>query len=99
MECLFDILCSLLITNENKEDFYSKEGIQLMVLMLKASRQSKSGALRTLNFALSGKESEKLCDKFIEVAGLRYIFPYYMANPNQIFKHAADSHDYESKYT
>ena len=44
---------------------------------------SRNGALKVLNHALSGPEGKDNCSKFIEVLGLRTIFPLFMKTPKK----------------
>ena len=46
MENLFDCLCSLLLEVENRTRFLKGEGLQLMNLMLREKKKSRSGALK-----------------------------------------------------
>ena len=46
MENLFDCLCSLLLEAENRTRFLKGEGLQLMNLMLREKKKSRSGALK-----------------------------------------------------
>ncbi|KAB7495961.1 Beta-catenin-like protein 1 [Armadillidium nasatum] len=86
MENLFDSLCSCLLLPANREPFLVGEGLQLMNLMLREKKLSRNGALRVLDHALSGPEGTENCNKFIEILGLRTIFPLFMKTPR---KHGA----------
>jgi len=83
MENLFNCLCSLLAEKENRERFLQGEGLQLMNLMLREKKKSRSGALRVLDHALSGSEGVQNCCKFVDILGLRTIFPLYMKTPKK----------------
>ena len=54
MENLFDCLCSLLLEAENRTRFLKGEGLQLMNLMLREKKKSRSGAL-TESSAITSK--------------------------------------------
>ena len=43
----------------------------------------RNGALKVLNHALSGPEGKDNCNKFVEVLGLRTIFPLFMKTPKK----------------
>ena len=58
MENLFDCLCSLLLHAPNRDRFLRGEGLQLMNLMLREKKVSRSGALKVLKHALLGQEGE-----------------------------------------
>ncbi|RWS06492.1 hypothetical protein B4U79_03383 [Dinothrombium tinctorium] len=90
MENLFDCLCSsLLCCYENRDLFYKGEGIELMNLIIKEKRKKGSttnvrmGALKVINHVLStdkGKDDllEACCNKFVDILGLRVLFPVFM---------------------
>ena len=83
MENIFDSLCSLLLYTPNRELFLKAEGLQLMNLMLREKKVSRNGALKVLNHALVGLEGRDNCAKFIDVLGLRTIFPLFMKTPKK----------------
>ncbi|XP_055343721.1 beta-catenin-like protein 1 [Paramacrobiotus metropolitanus] len=83
MENLFDCLCSALMYPPNRKLFLDGEGLQLMNLMLREKKQSRNSAIKVLDYALSSDEGVDLCDKFIEILGLRTIFPLFMKPPKQ----------------
>ena len=43
----------------------------------------RNGALKVLNHALSGPEGKDNCTKFVEILGLRTIFPLFMKTPKK----------------
>merc|ERR1719244_1333651 len=83
MENLFNCLCSLLLEKDNRDRFLTGEGLQLMNLMLREKKKSRSGALRVLDHSLSGSDGAQNCIKFIEILGLRTIFPLFMKTPKK----------------
>jgi beta-catenin-like protein 1 len=83
MENLFDVLCALLLYPPNRDLFLKAEGLQLMNLMLREKKASRNGALKVLNHALSGPEGKENCVKFVDVLGLRTIFPLFMKTPKK----------------
>ena len=74
---LFDCLCLSLLAPENRDIFLKGEGVELMILMLREKKMSRPPALKVLNFALQGDEGINCCAKFIEVYGLRSLFPCF----------------------
>lgn len=88
LENILDCLCScLLCCPSNRELFYLGEGIELLNLILKEKRETKSsikpGALKILNHVLGTDKGidemlSKCCDKLVEFQGLRIIFSIYM---------------------
>ena len=93
MENLFDCLCSCLMFSPNRERFLKGEGLQLMILMLKEKKMSRRSALKVLNHAMCGHEGVDNCNKFVEVYGLRSIFPAFMKPPKKTKK--ADTSELE----
>lgn len=83
MENIFDGLCALLLYSPNRDLFLKAEGLQLMNLMLREKKTSRNGALKVLNHALSGPEGKDNCVKFVDVLGLRTIFPLFMKTPKK----------------
>jgi len=83
MENLFNCLCSALLHGPNRDKFLKGEGPQLMNLMLREKRQSRSGALKVLNHAVSGPEGTSNANKVVEILGLRTLFPLFMKTPKK----------------
>lgn len=83
MENLFNCLCSALMTKENRERFLKGEGLQLMNLMLREKKLSRNGSLKVLDHALSGPDGRENCNKFVDILGLRTIFPLFMKTPKK----------------
>ncbi|KAF0297570.1 Beta-catenin-like protein 1 [Amphibalanus amphitrite] len=83
MENMFDALCSVLLLPENKDRFLRGEGLQLMNLMLREKKLSRNGALKVLNYATSGPSGADNCNKFVEILGLRTLFPLFMHTPRK----------------
>lgn len=81
MENLFDCLCAALMFTPNRDRFLKGEGLQLMILMLKEKKMSRNSALKVLNYALSTPKGADNCNKFVEVYGLRSLFPCFMKTP------------------
>uniref|UniRef100_A0A6M2DJ01 Beta-catenin-like protein 1 n=1 Tax=Xenopsylla cheopis TaxID=163159 RepID=A0A6M2DJ01_XENCH len=83
MENLFNCLCSSLMQTSNKDKFLKGEGLQLMNLMLREKKLSRSGSLKVLDHAMSGVDGKDNCSKFVDILGLRSIFPLFMKTPKQ----------------
>ncbi|CAF0903464.1 unnamed protein product [Adineta ricciae] len=81
MENLFSCLCSSLMFPANRQRFLKGEGPHLMNLMLKERKASRNGALRTLDFAMTGDEGKENCQKMVDILGLRTIFPLFIKPP------------------
>ncbi|RCH81771.1 hypothetical protein CU098_002532 [Rhizopus stolonifer] len=86
VENFFNSMCSLLNEPENKVKFFESEGIELMVIMLKEKTLSRIRSVKVLNYALSGEESRERCLRFVNVSGLKYLFPLFMGKGNKKLK-------------
>ena len=76
IENLFNALCSCLMSDETRRAFVEAEGVELMVLMLKARRFARAGALKALDFALT--RSPAACDHFVDALGLKPFSAIFM---------------------
>jgi len=95
MENLFDCLCSLMLEVSNRERFLKGEGLQLMNLMLREKKKSRSGALKVLSHALTGAEGIDNCLKFIDILGLRTLFPLFMKTPKRSKRAGVSAEEHE----
>lgn len=78
MENVFDVLCTSLHTPAVKSAFLEGEGIELMCLMLKEKKLARTRAIKTLDHALQGPTGILLCEKFVEMLGLKTLFSAFM---------------------
>ncbi|XP_055378188.1 beta-catenin-like protein 1 [Condylostylus longicornis] len=83
MENMFNCLCSALMVKENRERFLKGEGLQLMNLMLREKKMSRNGSLKVLDHAMGGQDGKDNCNKFVDILGLRTIFPLFMKTPKR----------------
>ncbi|PAA77058.1 hypothetical protein BOX15_Mlig001294g5, partial [Macrostomum lignano] len=81
MENLFNCLCSALLAKANKDRFLRGEGLQLMNLILREKRVARPSALKVLDYALNGPDGADNALKFVDILGLRTIFPVFMRPP------------------
>lgn len=95
MENLFNCLCSSLLLANNRDKFLNGEGLQLMNLMLREKKMSRNSALKVLDHAMSGKEGASNCSKFVDILGLRTLFPIFMRPPKKNKKIGSSTKDYE----
>ncbi|KAM3839303.1 beta-catenin-like protein 1 isoform 1-T1 [Vipera latastei] len=95
MENLFDSLCSSLMLSSNRERFLKGEGLQLMNLMLREKKISRSSALKVLDHAMIGPEGADNCHKFVDILGLRTIFPLFMKSPKKVKKVGTSEKEHE----
>lgn len=93
LENTFDSLAASLLRADNVADFVEKEGIQLMLRCVREKVHSGGGALKVLNFALSGSSTassesndvyKNACEVFVHAGGLKLLFPLYMARKSAI---------------
>ncbi|XP_075235891.1 beta-catenin-like protein 1 [Lycorma delicatula] len=95
MENLFNCVCSSLMVPTNKEKFLRGEGLQLMNLMLREKKLSRNGSLKALNHAMSGPDGKDNCNKFVDILGLRTIFPLFMKTPKKNRKKVLTTEEHE----
>ncbi|XP_014668512.1 PREDICTED: beta-catenin-like protein 1 [Priapulus caudatus] len=95
MENLFDCLCSALMVTVNRGRFLKGEGLQLMNLMLRERKLSRSSALKVLDYAMIGPEGADNGTKFVDILGLRTIFPMFMKTPKGHKKKNAGEEEHE----
>uniref|UniRef100_H2TR89 Beta-catenin-like protein 1 n=1 Tax=Takifugu rubripes TaxID=31033 RepID=H2TR89_TAKRU len=98
MENLFDALCSCLMLSANRERFLRGEGLQLMNLMLREKKISRTSALKVLDHAMIGSEGADNCHKFVDILGLRTIFPLFMKTPKKMKKTGTSEKEHEGQY-
>nr|XP_022905974.1 beta-catenin-like protein 1 [Onthophagus taurus] len=99
MENLFNCLCSSLMAVTNRDKFLKGEGLQLMNLMLREKKTSRNGSLRVLDYAMSGPHGRDNCNKFVDILGLRTIFPLFMKTPKKNRKKVLSAEKHEEHVT
>lgn len=95
MENMFNCMCSALMTKENRDRFLKGEGLQLMNLMLREKKLSRNGSLKVLDHAMSGPAGRNNCNKFVDILGLRTIFPLFMKTPKRNKKRLLSTDEHE----
>ncbi|XP_041859547.1 beta-catenin-like protein 1 [Melanotaenia boesemani] len=95
MENLFDGLCSCLMLPSNRDRFLKGEGLQLMNLMLREKKMSRTSALKVLDHGMIGPEGADNCHKFVDILGLRTIFPLFMKTPKKMKKTGTSEKEHE----
>ncbi|GAA6078368.1 beta-catenin-like protein 1, partial [Tachysurus ichikawai] len=95
MENLFDALCSCLMLPANRDRFLKGEGLQLMNLMLREKKLSRTSALKVLDHSMIGPEGTDNCHKFVDILGLRTIFPLLMKTPKKMRKAGVSDKEHE----
>ncbi|KAK9736765.1 Catenin-beta-like, Arm-motif containing nuclear [Popillia japonica] len=99
MENLFNALCSALMATPNRDKFLKGEGLQLMNLMLREKKTSRNGSLKVLDYAMSGPHGKDNCNKFVDILGLRTIFPLFMKTPRKNRKKVLSAEEHEEHVT
>ncbi|XP_063393704.1 beta-catenin-like protein 1 [Cydia fagiglandana] len=93
MENMFDSLCCALMEPSNRDRFLRGEGLQLMNLMLREKKLSRNGSLKVLSHALTGPDGRDNCNKFVDILGLRTVFPLFMKTPKKKRLLTVDQHE------
>ncbi|XP_041974170.1 beta-catenin-like protein 1 [Aricia agestis] len=93
MENMFDALCCALLEPANRDRFLRGEGLQLMNLMLREKKMSRNGSLKVLDHALVGADGRDNCNKFVDILGLRTVFPLFMKTPKRKRLLTVDQHE------
>uniref|UniRef100_A0A672P3E6 Beta-catenin-like protein 1 n=1 Tax=Sinocyclocheilus grahami TaxID=75366 RepID=A0A672P3E6_SINGR len=99
MENLFDALCSCLMLPANRDRFLRGEGLQLMNLMLREKKMSRVSALKVLDYGMIGPEGSDNCHKFVDILGLRTIFPLFMKTPKKMKKVGISDKEHEGLFS
>ncbi|TPX69153.1 hypothetical protein SpCBS45565_g02755 [Spizellomyces sp. 'palustris'] len=86
MENIFDVLCAALIEPEIKEKFLEGEGLELMILLLKEKKMSRMRALKVLDHAMLGSDGASCCNHFVDILGLKTLFPAFMRKGMKKYK-------------
>lgn len=73
---LFNALCSCLMTAKHRTVFCEAEGVELMLLVMKARKGARGGALKALDFATTG--CPPACEKIVDNLGLKSVFSTFM---------------------
>ena len=84
MENLFDSICNSLSNIHSKEKFLTEEGLELMIIMLENRKMSRIHAVRVIDHAI--ENHAKLAQHFIDIGGLKKIFPIFMGLDRKIVK-------------
>lgn len=95
MENLFNCLCGSLMAVPNRDRFLKGEGLQLMNLMLREKKTSRNGSLKVLDYAMSGSHGKDNCNKFVDILGLRTIFPLFMKTPKKNRRKVLSTEEHE----
>lgn len=53
----------------------------MFLILIRERRASRIGAIRTLDFAMTGTEGKENCQELVNILGLRALFPLFMKPP------------------
>lgn len=105
LEQIINCLCTAMLDcDQNRESFIEEEGVDLIELILREKRETvkksniKAGVLRLFNHVLTTDKNQdpfvtKCCEKFIQVLGLRVLFPIFM-NPKLVLSEKIKKREY-----
>eukprot|EP00126_Sphaerothecum_destruens_P009217 Sdes_comp20463_c0_seq1m14707 len=82
MENLFSNLSACLMSNENLNLFLEGEGIELILLLIKSKLISRYSSLKILDYAFTHSSTSALCDRFVDVLGLKTLFSMFLKTPD-----------------
>ena len=60
-------------------------------------KMSRNGALKVLDHSLNGEVGRENCSKFIDILGLRTIFPLFMKTPKKQKRKGMSAEEYEGR--
>ena len=83
VEDLFDALTCIIETPAGKHAFLEGEGIELMLIMLREGKMSKTRALKVIDHATSG-QGQEVCERLVEAAGLKTLFSTFMKKTESV---------------
>lgn len=66
-------------------------------LVCREKKISRSSALKVLDHAMIGPEGADNCHKFVDILGLRTIFPLFMKSPRKIKKVGTTEKEHEGR--
>jgi len=72
VENCFDCICSTLLVDANRLNFVENEGVELMVMIIRAKSAAKTAALKALDFALLG--CKPAAERLVDASGLGAVF-------------------------
>ena len=78
VENLFDCITCIADDANGKRKLVEAEGLELCLIMIRDGKLSKMRALRLIDHALGGTEGAEVCEKLVELAGLKTIFGLFM---------------------
>lgn len=69
----------------------------IQILLFREKKLSRNGSLKVLDHAMSGPEGKDNCNKFVDILGLRAIFPLFMKTPKKNRKKVITVEEHEGE--
>lgn len=70
----------------------------LLYFYYREKKLSRNGSLKVLNHAMSGPDGKDNCNKFVDILGLRTIFPLFMKTPKKNRKRVLTTEEHEGMF-
>lgn len=70
----------------------------LLYFCYREKKLSRNGSLKVLNHAMSGPDGKDNCNKFVDILGLRTIFPLFMKTPKKNRKRVLTTEEHEGMF-
>lgn len=71
--------------------------IIISFLCFREKKMSRTSALKVLDHAMIGPEGADNCHKFVDILGLRTVFPLFMKTPKKTKKVGASEKEHEGE--
>ncbi|KTF94315.1 hypothetical protein cypCar_00029005, partial [Cyprinus carpio] len=90
-----EILAILLQNNDKTRELLGEmDGIDVLLQQL-SKKMSRVSALKVLDYGVIGPEGSDNCHKFVDILGLRTIFPLFMKTPKKMKKVGVSDKEHE----
>lgn len=93
VENIFNVLCVVCVTAENRPRFFECEGLELMRILIKSKKYCRNGALKLTNYILSNDPDA--CSKWLDIGGLGTLFTAFMKRVSKKSKRVQENGDEE----
>jgi beta-catenin-like protein 1 len=67
--------------------------------LYREKKLSRNGSLKVLDHAMSGPDGKENCNKFVDILGLRTIFPLFMKTPKKNRRRILTTEEHEGMLT
>lgn len=92
---MVDIICGLLLCELGPNAFANCDGYKMCLMMISEMKQCRQYATKILSFALSQAQNSEAATKFIQLGGLKYLFPLFMGQNSIPYKREFKKFDAE----